>query len=192
VFDRFRHDLLPALAMDRPRLAIWVAGCGCGEEAYTYAMLLEESGIQGTVVATDIDVFALAAAERAEYPIVSIAELPSDLAAKFLTPLGDNRVAVTADVRDRVRFGRHDVIAAAAPPGPGTFAIVSCRNVLIYFQRSAQVVAFALLRRALEAGGVLVLGEAEWPAPSEADAFDIVSQRSRIFRARAGPDGRRA
>ncbi len=185
-FDRLRHQLLPAMAAGRSRpLDIWVAGCGCGEEAYTFAMLLEEAGVPGTVVASDIDGFALAAAAHGVYPNSSIAELPAELAARFVTPVGEDRVTVTAAVRGRVRFCRHDVIAAAGPPDPGAFAVVSCRNVLIYFQRATQARALALLRRAMEDEGVLVLGEAEWPLPPQGASLDVISQRSRIFRAAA-------
>lgn len=185
-FDLLRHQLLPALAAGRSRpLDIWVAGCGCGEEAYTFAMLLEEAGVRGTVVATDIDGFALAAAAHGVYSRASIAELPAELAARFLSPAGEDRVAVTTAIRDRVRFCRHDVVADAPPPEPGAFAVVSCRNVLIYLQRTAQERALTLLRRAMEDNGVLVLGEAEWPLPVQTATLDVVSQRSRIFRGAA-------
>src|SRR5690606_37767811 len=125
--------------------------------------------------------FALAAAAPGVYPRASIAELPAELAARFLSPVGEDRVAVTTPVRGRVRFCRHDVVADAAPPDPGAFAVVSCRNVLIYLQRTAQGRALTLLRRAMEDNGVLVLGEAEWPLPSQAATLGVISQRSRIF-----------
>ena len=184
VFDTIRHDVLPALAARSPALDIWVAGCGCGEEAWTFAMLLDELGCEGTVVATDIDGTALEAAARGVYPAAAAAELPADLASRHLRPVRSGAsVAVGAALRGRVRFERHDLVAAMRPPAPGAFALASCRNVLIYLLRDAQVRALALLRRALDGRGVLVLGEAEWPvAPAEA-SLDVVAPRLRIFAA---------
>jgi chemotaxis methyl-accepting protein methylase len=190
VFDTIRRDLLPALAARRPRVDVWVAGCGCGEEAWTFAMLLDELGCAGRVVATDIDAAALETAARGAYPAAAAAELPADLASRGLhTVRSGASVAVSDALRGRVRFELHDLVSAPRPPMPERFALVSCRNVLIYLLRGAQVRALALLRRALDDRGVLVLGEAEWPvAPIEA-SLEAVAPRSRIFAAAAAVPG---
>lgn len=179
------RSVLPALARRAPDgLRMWSAGCGCGEEPYTLAMLLEERGLAGSVVATDIDPAALQAAGQGAYAEEAAAELPRELAARFLVRAGRcpprrSAVAVTPAVRSRVRFSRMDLLAGAQPAG-GPFHVVCCRNVLIYLQPDARNVAFATLRRALAPGGVLFLGEAEWP-PEELAAGLSCLGRSRVF-----------
>lgn len=188
-FDTLRFDTLPrvARAHGTAPLRVWVAGCGCGEELYTLAMLLEERGYAGTIHGSDIDEGALAAAGDGVYPAAAAEELPADLRARFLVPMDDRRGAaytVADALRARVRLHRHDLTAAR--PGAiegGRFAIVSCRNVLIYLKKEAQMRALTRLRDALMPGGILVLGEAEWPPPGVLASLEVISQKARIFRA---------
>lgn len=190
-FDLLREQVLPDLARcgrraGRDGLSIWSAGCGCGEEAYTLAMLLEEHGIPGTVEASDIDPGALDAARAGIYPQAALAELPPAFLS-YLEPVAGKgeRHRVVDAVRRRLRFSRHDLTAAAPPPG-APFDLVSCRNVLIYFDREAQVRTLAKLRSALSDGGCLCLGEAEWPHAAVAATLATVSAKLRVFRAPAG------
>src|SRR5690606_3832764 len=85
-FALLRTHVLPHLARDRggAPLRMWSAGCGCGEEAYSLAMLLEEAALPGFVVASDIDPAALGAARAAAYPAEALAELPPELRERFL------------------------------------------------------------------------------------------------------------
>lgn len=189
VFDLLAREILPALARQArgAPLSLWSAGCGCGEEAYTLALLLEAQGIPGTVEATDIDPSALAFAGRGLYLSGALADLPEPLHA-FFEPAeegGAIRHRVSAAVRRRVRFSRHDVSGAAPPPGPPC-QLLACRNVLIYFGKEAQARTLARLRSALAAGGYLCLGEAEWPSPAVAATLEVASPKLRLFRA---PDG---
>ena len=183
-FDALRAQAIPRLAAGRAPLAIWSAGCGCGEEPYTLAMLLEEAGVEGTVLATDIDPAALEAAERGLYAPESIHELPQDLAGRYLVPIDDGRrrfFGVREALRARVRFMRHDLLFASAPAG-APFDLVSCRNVLIYLQRDVRDEAFRTLRRAVRPGGYLCLGEAEWPPEPLDGSLDPLARPARVFR----------
>jgi chemotaxis methyl-accepting protein methylase len=188
-FDALRGTVLPNLAAQsrgRP-LRIWSAGCGCGEEPYTLAMLLHEAGIPGDVLATDIDPGALASAARGRYPSAALTELPLELRSRYLT-MADGYYIVRQPVRDRVRFSRHDLTADSPPPGGGAaFDLVACRNVLIYFARAPQEGAMRALRACLADGGYLCLGEAEWPSPTVAPSLEALSLKTRIFRAVATP-----
>ena len=191
-FDTLRSDVLPSLAAMRAGapLRIWCAGCGFGEEAYTLAMLLAEGGWPGTVDATDIDAAALARALEGVYPAPAFEELPRDLADRYLVPVGSEPPPawrVTDEIRARVRFSRHDLVAGEQAAHAGSFELVSCRNVLIYLQRAGQEQALGVLRRALAPGGVLCLGEAEWPSPAAAEGLGVVSRRARIFRVPGTP-----
>lgn len=189
MFDAVRHDTLPRLMLERGNapLNIWVAGCACGEELYTLAMLLEERQCQGTIDGTDIDGFALRAAARGVYPSAALSELPADLRRRFLVPVDERGATVykVADtLRARVRLHRHDITSPVrAPFRGGAVSIVSCRNVLIYLQKEAQARALARLRAALSPGGILVLGEAEWPPSIVLASLEVIAQKARIFRA---------
>ena len=183
VFELLRHDVLPRLAARGEPLRLWSAGCGRGEEAYTLAMLLAEKGIAGRVLATDIDPFALNAAAERVYPAEAIAELPVELRERFLEPLDDGlRWRVSAALRERIEFCRHDLLGPLQPRA-GSFQLVSCRNVVIYLQRETHERAMGNACRAVAPGGVLVLGEAEWPSPSIEPTLAPLAPRQRVFRA---------
>lgn len=188
-FDALRLTVLPALAAANPGrpLRIWSAGCGCGEEPYTLAMLLDEAGIPGTVEATDIDPGALErAALGRRYVSATLSELPLELRNRYLEP-EDGGYTVRKSLRDRVRFSRHDLSAELGPPAGGAFDLIACRNVLIYFARGPQERAMHALRAGLAEGGYLCLGEAEWPLPSVAPSLEALPVKTRIFRAVAAP-----
>lgn len=192
-FDLLRSHVVPLLrdAAEGRAVHVWCAGCGGGEEAYTLAMLLDEAGIAGTVDATDIDRAALAAAACGIYRVTALDELPVELSVRYLEPLSGPagvRYRVRDGLRERVRFSWHD-ITASPPPAPGTFAIVSCRNVLIYLQPSAQHRALRHLCAGLRPGAALVLGEAEWPTAGVSRPLDVIGARARVFLAKGGWPG---
>jgi len=106
-FDVVAERLLPELAARHGALSLWSAGCGRGEEAWTFALLLEALGLEGDVLATDLDDDALAAARVGEYPASAVAELPARLRDRYLAPEG-GRFRVIPRLRERVRFERFD------------------------------------------------------------------------------------
>ena len=183
-FDALRYVVLPQLSLQREHapLRIWSAGCGRGEEAYTSAMLLEEASVPGEVIATDIDTSALRDAESATFDIRATETLPGTLARRFLTPVGTDRVRVVNAVRHRVHFFRHD-LTVDAPPGPDSFDLLYCRNVLIYLQRDTHLRILRMLCSRVAEGGYLALGEAEWPPPSLMATLQPLHRRTRLFRA---------
>ncbi|HET8734579.1 MAG TPA: CheR family methyltransferase, partial [Anaeromyxobacteraceae bacterium] len=154
-------------AGDRP-LRVWSAGCGRGEEAYTLAILLAELGqpcLAGQVVGSDVDPAALRAAAAARYPSEAVVDLPPRLRAGHLQACGSGDALVVREgIRARVRLVAHDLTTEAEPPDGGGFDLVACRNALIYFRPAVQARVERLLLRALAPGGLLWLGEAEWPS----------------------------
>jgi chemotaxis methyl-accepting protein methylase len=188
-FDHLRAHVLPDLARLRggAALNIWSVGCGGGEEPYTLAMLLEEAGIGGLIEASDVDAAVLDAASWATFSLQSTAELPSELAQHFLEPIvvtGQPRYRVSRELRARVRFSHFDVTRDAPPPAAGPFDLVSCRNVLIYLEREAQIAAIRRLIDATADDGVLCLGEAEWPPSEHMPELEPLPHRTRLFRVR--------
>lgn len=188
-FDAMRESVLPELAAargDMP-LRVWSAGCSRGEEAYTLAMLLDDAGINGHILATDIDATALRSAQQGMYDPVSLATLPADLAMRYFEPAVLNArpaMRVLDSIRARVEFIRHDVTSHAAPP-PGQFDLLCCRNVLIYLQRDLHQMVLQKLRHAVVDGGYLCLGEAEWPSPDIMASLSPLPRKTRLFRALA-------
>jgi chemotaxis protein methyltransferase CheR len=179
------------------RLALWSAGCGRGEEPYTLAVLLAELGqpaLPSAIVATDVDPGALESAAAATYGGDALGEVPAPILARHFAraiPSGAGRLRVGDGTRRRVRLERHDLACAERPPRGAPFDLVSCRNTLIYFEPPLQRRAFALLVEALAPGGLLWLGEAEWPAGPAAERFETVDRHARLFRLR-GPGGAHA
>lgn len=182
VFDAIRSEILPQLArLDRP-LRMWSAGCGRGEEAYTLSMLMEEAGIPGEVIATDIDPLALVSARKARFDEAAISDLPVALAKRFLEPCGPDSQAceVSGTVRARVTFAQADLTAASPTGTP--FDLICCRNVLIYWNAAMQRRIFEQLISGLHPEGWLCLGEAEWPERASAGQLKAVAARLRLFR----------
>ena len=95
--------------------------------------------------------------------------------------MGPGAVTVREHLRRRVRFGRHDLDAAAGPPDGAPFHLVCCRNVVIYFQPALQRRALRLLAESLLPGGVLCLGEAEWEGEL-AGMLEPVDRRRKLYR----------
>jgi len=153
----------------RPKhLRIWSAGCSSGEEPYSLAMLLAkhfsaEQGWELEILATDICTRVLEKARAAVYPIEKAKEIPTDLLrAYMLKGRGDQKgvMKVNPELHRLVRFARVNLHADSYPI-MGSFDLILCRNVLIYFdQRSKQKVMAGILQH-LSPAGFLIVGHSE-------------------------------
>lgn len=184
--------LAAAVGPARPPLTVWSAGCGRGEEPYTLAILLAELGQTGggepPVLGTDIDPGALEAARAATYGPEALVEVPAGVRERWLVPADrPGAVRVAPGLRTRVALERHD-LAREGVPARAPFDLVSCRNTLIYFDAALQRRVLGILCDALAPGGLLWLGEAEWPSGPAADRLALVDRAARLFRR---SDGRR-
>lgn len=180
VFELLRDQVIPSL---RERfdgaLRVWSAGCAAGEEAYSLAMLLRPDD---RVCGTDIDESALQTGRRGRYDVRVFDDVPTARAQEFFSRAGhDGFLQLSDAVRTRVSFVQHDLAAAAVPPEGAPFHLICCRNVLIYFSRPLQQRAMNLLYASLAPGGVLCLGEAEWPV-DQRSMLQVIDRRSRLFR----------
>ena len=153
-----------------PSLRIWSAGCATGEEAYTIAILINEllrkeaPDLQVHLFATDIDAGALKRASEAGYTYDSIKNVKYRLLKRYFLRDG-KRFRLRPEISRWVTFSKYDLLdtKTVVPPESvyGSFDMVLCRNVLIYFSPEYQERVLHKLHRSLAEGGYLILGEAE-------------------------------
>jgi len=186
-FSALSRTVVPSLwSLPADALNIWSAGCASGEEAYSLAALFHSHATEQhdtarlsrvRVLGTDIDRESLVAANRGTYPDAAFADTPRALRDAYFSH------GAPADVDHRlralVRFARHDLIREPAPSGQH---LIACRNVIIYFDRTAQESLFARFHDALVPGGFLVLGKVETLLGPTRNLFAPVDARERIFR----------
>ncbi|BDG05486.1 CheR family methyltransferase [Anaeromyxobacter oryzae] len=189
-FRAMREDVVPHLRT-YPSLRVWIAGCSTGEEVHAVAILLAEEGLldRTLIYASDISPQALRAAEEGIYALERIAEFSASyVAAGGRGSLSDYYTAAYgAAVFDRA-LRRNVVFADHSLATDQVFAevqLVTCRNVLIYFDHELQDRAVGLFRDALCHRGFLGLGSKETLRFSRhADAFTPFVPEVRIFRKR--------
>lgn len=193
-FDALEREVVPGLFREgRREVRVWVPGCATGEEAYSLAMILCEHASRlepppsVQVFATDIDEEALAVAREGFYPNAAAADVPPERLARFFDQEAEG-VRVKAGLRETVLFATHNLVA---DPPFSRLDLVSCRNVLIYFNREIQERAFATFHYALRPGGYLFLGLSESPE-TVSTGFVDVEKRVRLYRRRDVPQAARS
>lgn len=187
-FRELREQVVPVLRT-YPSVKLWVAGCSTGEEVWSLAILLHEEGLldRSIVYATDINPAALATAEAGAYGIDRMARFSRNyLAAGGTASLSDYyATAYDGAVFDR-QLRRNVVFADHSLATDTVFSevhLVSCRNVLIYFNRDLQDRAVGLFREALVHRGFLGLGSKEsLQFGCHHDAFEVCSREHRLYR----------
>jgi chemotaxis protein methyltransferase CheR len=187
-FRALRTEVAPVLKT-YPSIKIWVAGCSTGEEVWSLAIVLAEEGLleRSLVYATDINPDALRAAEAGVYALDRIAQFSENyLAAGGTGSLSDyyhaayNGAVFERSLRRQVLFADHSL---ATDTVFSEVHLVSCRNVLIYFDRPLQDRAVGLFTEALVRRGYLGLGSKEsLRLTSHAAAFTELPGGQRIYR----------
>ncbi len=168
VWQQLANVTLPELLARRApgdKLRAWVIGCSTGEEAYSLAMVFAEVTERlGTyrdcelqIFASDLSADAIATARRGQYPAsISDSVSPGRLAQFFTAQDGSYRI--TKRIRDMVLFAQHDVIL---DPPFTKLDLLSCRNLMIYFDAALQRRLLPLFHYSLRPAGVMLLGSSE-------------------------------
>ena len=169
-FFRESHhfDLLAARAIERRQarrspMRIWSSACSSGEEAWSIAMVLRESGCQAEILATDIDSEMLRIAQTGVYPLERTGSMQqARVRQNFLRGVGSNDglMSVRPELRSMVKFAHLNLLESQWPVGGG-FDVIFCRNVVIYFDRPTQLRLAARFAALLAPGGLLVVGHSE-------------------------------
>ena len=186
-FDILRREVIPAIVREadgRRPIRVWVPGCSSGEEAYSIAILFAEAverldpAPEIQVFATDIDEEMLRRARRGTYQQSDLAEMPPELLERYFRLEADDTYVVADRVRETVRISAHSVIK---DPPFSRIDLVSCRNLLIYFDARLQARVLPLFHYALRPEGWLLLGSAENVAGRD-DLFETIHREERIYR----------
>jgi chemotaxis protein methyltransferase CheR len=174
-----------------PSLKIWIAGCSAGEELYSFVILFREEGLEQRTLfyATDINQDALAKAAAGIYSLDRIqlftenhrrAGGKSSLSDYYSAAYGSASFDKT--LRQRVVFSDHSLVTDAVF---AEMQLISCRNVLIYFDRALQDRALGLFKESLPRKGFLGLGSKESLRFSDhSDSFTEFVRDEKIYQKR--------
>jgi len=166
-FDRFRDTMLPwllAARAPRKRIRIWCAAAATGQEPYSLAMILDAAAamLQGwrvEILATDISREMIERARAGTYNQFEVQRgLPVQMLLKHFEQTGD-QWRISDKLRGMVQFRQMNLLDDFA--SLGTFDVIFCRNVLIYFDSATKIAVLERLPQVLARDGFLVLGAAE-------------------------------
>jgi two-component system CheB/CheR fusion protein len=182
--DRVIPDLVDRTAPDE-QIRVWVPGCATGQEAYSIAMVLHEClrdrrrAVNVKILATDVHKASLDAAGAGWFSEQQIAGVSPQRLDRFFTRK-QNGYQISQDLRESIVFAPHNLLRDA----PFTkLDLITCRNLLIYFQPHAQKTVLTLFHFCLKAGGILFLGSSESPG-GLIDEFDTIDEHAKIYRKR--------
>ena len=177
---------LLAAKEDDENIRIWVPGCATGEEAYSIVILFAEAagGISKLqqqynfqLFATDIDVEALSLARKGVYAETTLEGVDEKLKNRYFRHK-ENAYEIVKAVRDMVVFSKHNVFD---DPPFLRLDLITCRNVLIYFNNKLQSTVMNLFHYALNPNGILFLGKSEALGQSS-NLFQSVNTKAKLFR----------
>jgi chemotaxis protein methyltransferase CheR len=190
VYSAIAEKVIPTLFRPAvPSVRVWSAGCSSGEEPYSLAVLMHShawaTGCPGVlertdILGTDIDRASLDRAATGTFESADFSDTPTEVRERYFDP--SPPYTIDASVKRMVRFARHDLLNEKAPGTSSRFDLVTCRNVLIYFDRDTQERLFQLFYDAIVPGGYLILGKVETLLGVTRSRFSVVDGRERIFR----------
>lgn len=186
VFEALRTRVIPAILESKSpddEVRVWVPGCSTGQEAYTIAMLFAEEMSRSdvrpqiSIFGTDIDEEAIGAARKGSFPSSIAAEVPQPYLDRYFkaTQAGYD---MKPEIRDMVRFSIQSLVK---DPPFSKLDLITCRNVLIYFDSGLQALAHRVFQYGLRPGGFLMLGTSEG-MPAEDPSFAPAATEFKIWR----------
>lgn len=184
-FEVLKERVIKVLLKETPRsqqIRVWVAGCSTGEEAYSIAILfteaMEEMNIRREIkiFATDLDANAIGVAGRGVYGDNIIEDVSVTRLSRYFIRHG-NSYTIRQDIRKMIVFAQHNVFQ---DPPFGKLDLISCRNLLIYFQTILQRNLFSVFHVALKDKRYLFLGRSESVIDYD-DVFQTLCANEKIF-----------
>ena len=166
-FEHFEKLMLPKLLQSRAsqkRVRIWCAAASTGQEPYSLAMIIREKALllkdwKFEIIGTDLSTEVLDRAKAGLYSQFEVQRgLPVQMLVKYFTKEGD-QYRIKDDIRQMVQYRPANLLDAFS--GFGTFDIIFCRNVLIYFDEATKRQVLDRMAQLLPDDGYLLLGAAE-------------------------------
>jgi chemotaxis protein methyltransferase CheR len=191
-FDHLKEAVLPALVQARAArrsLRIWCAASSTGQEPYSIAMCLKEAshlfaGWRTEIVATDLSQEVLEKSKAGIYSQFEVQRgLPIQMLVKYFTQNGE-LWQLKSEIRGMVQHRQLNLLQDFSHLG--TFDIIFCRNVLIYFDQDTKAKIFERIARMLEPDGVMALGAAE-SVVGITNAFKPYPDRRGLYRPNGTP-----
>jgi chemotaxis protein methyltransferase CheR len=185
-FEHFRDTVMPALIAARARekrIRIWCTAAATGQEPYSLAMLLKGmnaalAGYRVEILATDLSADVLARAKAGIYSQFEVQRgLPIHQLVKFFSQTGETW-QIAPEIRAMVQFRTLNLLNDFSPLG--TFDLVFCRNVLIYFDQEIKIGVLNRIARQMPADGFLALGAAE-TVVGLTDVFKPMADRRGLY-----------
>lgn len=188
VWQMLKEKVFPGLISELPdkyTLRAWVPGCSTGEEAYSLAIVFREAiektakqkNISLQIFATDLDADAIDKARKAYFPKNIVSNVSRQRLKRFFSEENDG-YRLHADIREMVVFAQQNVIK---DPPFTKLDILSCRNLLIYFEPELQKKLITLYSYSLKPGGIMLLGTAETLGVSRT-GFKVIDAKLKIFK----------
>lgn len=187
-FKAVAREIVPKLFEDKGAngvVRVWVPGCATGEEAFSLAILLREHMASQRVApkvqifATDIDERSLRIARTAIYGKDRLGGMTPERLERFFRREGENWRLIK-EVRDMCIFSTHNLLK---DPPYSHLDLISCRNLLIYFDADLQERLIPLFHYALNQGGHLFIGPSE-NITRHGELFQTIDKRHRLYRRR--------
>lgn len=185
-FEHFRDVIMPQLMAARARerrIRIWCAAAAAGQEPYSLAMALKEMGraaaeFRVEILATDISTEILEKAKTGVYSQFEVQRgLPIQLLVKYFSKIGE-LWQISNDVRSMVQFRPLNLLRSFS--NLGTFDLIFCRNVLIYFDQPTKIDVLTRLAEVTAPDGYLSLGAAE-TVIGLTDAFKAIPDKRGLY-----------
>lgn len=184
-FSYLQQEIIPSIFSARTsadQVRIWVAGCATGEEAYSIAMLCAEQAMRLNdapkiqIFATDIDEAAIATAREGLYTLNDAADVSPERLRQFFTLDGDG-YRVRREIREMILFANHNFLK---DPPFSKLDLVTCRNVLIYLNGTAQKRVIDTFHFALKPKRFLFLGTSE-SVDGSSDLYTTYNRDQHVF-----------
>lgn len=193
LFALLEQRVLPGIiqrASEGSEIRAWSAGCSCGQEAYSLAILLDEqiksSGkrLRYRIFATDVSEDALSAAKNGIYAAADLQNVKLKHMQPCFSKIGD-QYAVSPHLKEHVKFSYYNLLDASSANPPesifGNFDIVFCCNLIMYYKKEYRLFILKKIERSLSQSGFLAVGEAERAFVKTNTGFQPVSFPVAVF-----------
>lgn len=193
VFALLEQWVIPGILRRVPsgsEIRVWSAGCSCGQEAYSLAMLLDEhvksldKDLRYRIFATDVSNTALATARAGVYTASDVKNVQLKYMQAYFTQ-HDGKYIVSPQLKQHVAFSHYDLLDAtsASPPESifGCFDIVCCSNLMMYYKKEMRLFILKKIERTMSKTGFLAVGEAERAFVKSNSGFQPISVPAAVF-----------